>query len=78
MDKDKRQPTTIYLDSKIARAVKVKAALCDKSVSDLVNDALSRKLKQDAEDMRIVRERKGEKGRDFEDVLADLKKDGLL
>lgn len=78
MEKAKRQPTTIYLNPKIARAIKVKAALSDKSVSDLVNDALSQKLRQDAEDRRIYRETKGQKGRPLEDALEDMKKDGLL
>lgn len=78
MGDPKRQPTTVYLHPKIARAVKVKAALTDQSVSDLVNDALSRRLKQDEEDLALIRERKRERGRDFEDILADLKKDGLL
>lgn len=78
MDKVKRHPTTIYLHPKIARAVKMKAVLADKSVSDLVNEALSQRLKQDEEDLKIIRERKREHGHDFEDILKDLKKDGLL
>lgn len=78
MGEQKRHPTTVYLHPKIARAVKVKAALTDKSVSDLVNDALSQRLRQDEEDLGLIRERKRERGRDFEDILADLKKDGLL
>lgn len=74
----KRKPSTIYLDLRIAQAVKMKAALTGESISDQVNDALSEILKQDEEDLRIIRERKGERGRSFEDVLKDMKKDGLL
>ena len=39
---------------------------------------LSAKLKQDEEDLRIIRGRKGERGRSFEDVLKDMKRDGLF
>lgn len=78
MDKTKRQPTTVYLHPKIARAVKVKAAMTESTVSDLVNDALARRLREDEDDLRVARERRRERGRDFEDVLKDLKRDGLI
>lgn len=78
MEKIKRRPTTVYLIPKIAQAAKVKAAVTGESVSDQVNEALARRLSQDADDLRVVRERRGERGRDFEDVLKDLKKDGLI
>ena len=74
----KRQPTTVYLDPKIARAAKVKAALTDKSVSDLINEALARKLAEDEESIRIMRQRRREPARDFERVLRELKNDRLI
>lgn len=37
-----------------------------------------RRFKQDGEDLALIRERMHERSRDFEDILADLKKDGLL
>lgn len=78
MERAKRKPTTVYLDPRIAQAAKVKAAVTGESVSDQINEALKRGLKQDEEDLRIIRERKRERARSFEDVLRDMKKDGLL
>ncbi len=75
---ERRLPTTVYLHPKVARAIKVKAALTDKSVSDLVNEALARRLREDQEDLSAIQERKRERSRSFEDVLKDLKKDGLI
>ena len=74
----KRKPATVYLDPRIAQAVKMKAALTGESVSDQVNDALAESLKQDEEDLRVLRGRRAERGRSFEDVLKDMKRDGLL
>lgn len=78
MQKTKRQPTTIYLDPKIARAVRVKAAITGESVSDLVNDALARRLREDKEDLQTIRERAKEPTRRYEDFLTDLERDGLI
>lgn len=36
-----------------------------------------RRFKQDEEDLALIRGRKRERGRDFENILAELKKDGL-
>jgi len=78
MKAKRRNPTTLYLDEAVLRAAKVKAALTGKSVSDLANDALVRDLRDDAKDQELVRKRKGRPTRTYEDVLADMKRDGLL
>jgi hypothetical protein len=78
MQKSKRDPTTVYLDPKLARAAKVKAALTDKSMSDMVNEALGRYLAQDASDLELARKRMKEPTRPYEDFLAELKRDGLI
>jgi len=74
----KRGPTTVYLDPAIARAAKVKAALSDSSLSDVVNDALARSLAEDARDLKVFKQRKGQPVFSYEEVLAGLKRDGLL
>ena len=74
----KRVPTTLYLSPKLARAAKVKAALWDKSFSDVVNEALLRDLKEDDLDLKSFEDRKREPERALEEVLRDLKRDGLL
>ena len=70
--------TTIYLDTKLHHAVKMKAVQMHISVSDLVNEAVRLSLKEDAIDLAAVRDRVSEPSRAYEAVLKDLKKDGLL
>ncbi len=70
--------TTVYLNPKLYRAAKVKAALTDKSLSDVVNDALVLALREDEADLAAFPERGKEPSRPFEAVLKDLRKDGLL
>ncbi len=70
--------TTVYLNPKLYRAVKVKAALSDLSLSDIVNDALVLALREDETDLAAFHERRKEPSRPFEAVLKDLRRDGLL
>ena len=70
--------TTIYLDSKLHQAVKIKAVQMNVSVSDLVNEAVKLSLKEDAIDLAAIRSRVAEPSRSYEAILKDLKKDGLL
>ncbi|HEU5406575.1 MAG TPA: ribbon-helix-helix protein, CopG family [Nitrospira sp.] len=70
--------TTIYLKPKVYRALKVKAATTDRSVSDLVNAAVLESLREDAVDLEAFDRRAKEPSRLFEKVLEDLKRDGLL
>jgi plasmid stability protein len=65
---------TIYLDPDLHRALRVKAAETDKSISDLINDAVRQKLAEDAEDLAVYRERVKEPSLDFEKVLKDLRR----
>lgn len=70
--------TTLYLDPKIHRALKVKSATTDRSISEIVNEALIEALREDAIDLEAFRKRGKESSRPFEKVLAELKRDGLL
>ena len=69
---------TIYLDTELFRAAKVKAAHTDTSVSHLVNEALKLAFKEDSIDLEAIRKRAKEPVRSMEAVLKDLKRDGLL
>lgn len=69
---------TVYLDSELHRALRVKAAETDKSISDLVNDAVRHDLAEDAEDLAAYRARAKEPALDLEKVLKDLKRRGKL
>ena len=68
----------MYLDARLHRALKLKAVQMESTVSDLVNEALRLSLKEDTIDLAAIRDRAHEPSRPFEDVLRDLKRNGLL
>lgn len=70
--------TTVYLKPKVFRALKVKAAETDRTVSQILNEAAVEMLKEDALDLGAFEKRRKEPSRPFEKVLEDLKRDGLL
>lgn len=70
--------TTVYLKPKIYRALKVKAATTDRTLSDLVNAAVLESLREDAIDLDAFDRRAKEPSRSFEKVLEELKRDGTL
>jgi len=69
---------TVYLDSDLHRALRVKAAETEYSVSELVNEAVENALKEDAIDLEAFEKRKKESLLAFEGVLKKLKKDGKI
>jgi plasmid stability protein len=69
---------TVYLDPELHRALRVKAAETDQSISDLVNLAVRQTLTEDAEDLATFRARAKERNLDFESVLKDLRRRGKL
>lgn len=72
------QRTTVYLEPRVYRALKVKAATTDRSVSALINEAVILSLREDSIDLEAFEKRAKEPSRPFEDVLKDLRRDGLL
>lgn len=70
--------TTVYLDRKLYRAAKVKSAVTDQSLSEVINHALLLSLREDEADLDSFQKRRREPSRPFEAVLKDLKNDGLL
>jgi hypothetical protein len=69
---------TLYLDQKLLKAAKIKAAHTEKSLSYLVNEALRQSLREDAADYEAFDKRAKEPARSLENVLKDMKRDGLL
>lgn len=70
--------STIYFDPELHRALRLKAAETDRSVSDLVNDAVKLILSEDAEDLAAFEDRADEPNLLFEVVVAALKADGKI
>ena len=74
----KPRRTTVYLESDLHKALKVKAAETDQSVSELVSGAVRRSLLEDAEDLAVFNQRGKEPNLAFETVLRDMRRRGRL
>ncbi len=70
--------STLYLDSDLHRALRLKAASVHRSMSDIVNEALRAALQEDEEDLAAFADRAGETSITYEALLGQLKADGTL
>jgi len=70
--------STVYLDPKIHRALKIKSAHSSRTISDLVNEAIKLSLAEDHEDLSAFEERINEPNLDFESVLKELQSSGKI
>ena len=70
--------STIYLDPELHRALRLKAAETERSMSDLVNDAIRMALAEDVEDIETFDARASEPDLLFETVVRALKADGKI
>jgi len=69
---------TVYFEPEIHRALRLKAAATDRSISDMVNDAVKLALAEDAEDLVAFEQRAREKSVDFETVVKSLRRRGKI
>ncbi len=69
---------TVYFDPALHRALRLKAAETDRSLSELVNEAVRQALAEDAEDLEAFEQRAAEPHLPFESVVRDLKRRGKL
>jgi hypothetical protein len=69
---------TIYFDPELHRALRLKAAATERSISELVNEAVEITLAEDADDLEAFAERRGEPTLSFDEVVKDLKRRGRL
>jgi len=69
---------TVYIEAPLHRALRLKSAETDASISELVNDAIRRSLAEDADDLAAFHDRAKEPRVSFESVVRDLKKRGKL
>lgn len=70
--------STIYFEESVHRALRLKAAESDTSISDLVNLAVRQSLTEDADDLDAFRERADEATISFEEFVRDLRRRGQL
>ena len=76
MEESKR--ATIYFDADVHRALRLRAAACDRSISDMVNEAVRMTLAEDADDLRDVEQREEEESIGFEEFVGNLRKSGRI
>jgi hypothetical protein len=69
---------TVYFEPEIHRALRLKAAATDRSISDVVNEAVKLALAEDAEDLTAFEERVHERSVDFESVVRSLRRRGKI
>jgi len=70
--------STVYFDAKIHQALRIKAATADRSVSEVVNEAVRIALREDQEDLAAFEERTDEPTLRYEELLKDLASHGKL
>ena len=75
---DTTKRSTIYFDPQLHQALRLKAAETDRSMSDIVNDAVKLALAEDAEDLAAFEERAAEPSVAFEDAVKALKRSGKI
>jgi plasmid stability protein len=69
---------TVYFDPEIHRALRLKAAATDRSVSEIVNEAVQLVLGEDAEDLEAFAQSRGEPVLSFDEVVKDLRRRGRI
>ncbi len=69
---------TVYFDPEIHRVLRLKAAATERSISELVNEAVELALGEDAEDLEVFAERRHEPTLSFDEVVRDMKRRGRL
>ena len=69
---------TVYFDPEIHKALKIRAAATQQSLSDLVDAALRQQMAEDQDDLTAIAGRIKEPEITYEAMLDDLKKHGKI
>ncbi len=78
MSESAQKRATIYFDPYLHRALRLKSAETDCSISELVNEAVKAALAEDVSDIEAFEVRENEPDYAFEDVVKDLKRRGKI
>ena len=70
--------STVYFEQKLHKALRLKAASTNCSVSELVNNAIRLLLREDQEDLAAFEDRADEPILSYEELLNNLKEHGKL
>jgi hypothetical protein len=69
---------TVYFDAEIHRALRMKSAASERSISDVVNEAVKLNLAEDAEDLAVFKARAKEPALAFEKVVKAMRRRGKI
>jgi hypothetical protein len=69
---------TVYFEPEVHKALRLRAAANDRSVSDLVNEAVRVSLAEDAADLTAFEKRKRERSQSFDSFVQGMKRRGLI
>lgn len=70
--------TTITINDKLYRALKMRAADSDATISQLIENAVKYQVLEDLEDIEDAKKRKQEPSYSFDGLVAQFKAEGLL
>lgn len=69
---------TVYFDPEVHKALRLRAAANDQSISDMVNEAVRASLAEDATDLATFDKRKRERSVSFDSFVQGMKRRGLI
>jgi plasmid stability protein len=69
---------TVYFDPVVHKALRLRAAANDQSISEMVNEAVRASLAEDAADLAAFDKRKRERSTSFDSFVQGMKRRGLV
>jgi hypothetical protein len=69
---------TVYFEPDVHKALRLRAASNDQSISDMVNAAVKTLLAEDAADLAAFEKRKREKSVSFDSFVQGMKRRGAI
>ncbi len=75
---DARKRATVYFDAGVHRALCLRSVACNRSISDMVNEAVRMALAEDADDLRGADQREIEQSSSFEEFVNSLRDNGRI
>lgn len=69
---------TVYFDPEVHKALRLRAAASDQSISEMVNDAVRASLAEDATDLAVFEKRNRERSVSFDSFVQGMKRRGLI
>lgn len=69
---------TVYFDPEVHKALRLRAAANDQSISDMVNEAVRASLAEDVADLASFDKRKRERSVSFDSFVQGMKRRGLI